>query len=80
MRVLLKQPRPPKVEVGICDAIEESEAEFTIIVTRSVGYAIQLKIFAECSKRDLPRSQVVWHGTDTRIRTMPEQALVIELH
>jgi hypothetical protein len=80
MGVFLKHPRPAGAEVGTCDAIEESEAEFTIIVTRPIGYAMQIETFVVCSKRDPSRSHVAGHGTDTRIRTMPEQPLVVEIH
>ena len=80
MRLLMKRLSLASVEVGTCDAVEEGKTKLAIIVTRPVRYPIQVGPLAECSERDLPGLRVARHGTDARIRSMPEQTLIVELH
>jgi hypothetical protein len=76
----MKRLSPASVEIGACDTVEEGKTKLTIIVTSAVRYPIEIRPLAECSERNLPGPRVARHGADARIRSMPEQALIVELY
>jgi hypothetical protein len=80
MRLLVKRLSLASVEVGACDAVEEDKTKLAIIVTRPLRYPIQTGPLSERRERDLPGPRVARHCTDARIRSMPEQSLIVELH
>ena len=79
MQLLMKQLSLGGIQVGACDAIEEGKTKLAIIVTGPVRDSVQIGAFAESGESDVSRPRVARHGTDACIRTVPEQALIVEL-
>jgi len=69
-----------RIQISHVNPVEECEAQLAVVVSRTIGQAVQGRMFLEGGTRNSARLGVVTDGTDTSISAMPEQAIVVELH